>query len=664
MKKSNLRIYSVLLCLVMVLSLFSLFSVNTYAASQSGVVINVTTTLNVRSGPGTSYSIVGSLKNGVTVAILSSETVSGVLWYKITTGSITGYVHSSYLQVIADQPSGTFEEQLTAQRFPESYKQYLRQIHVQYPNWVFTALHTNLDWNTVITAQSSLGRNLVPSSSADSWKSFEAGAYNWTESKWVGMDGANWVAASKEIIAYYIDPRNSLNTTNIFQFESLSYSSHHSASGVQNILKNTFMSGSFKAPDTGVMYSYADTFVKAGQSAGVSPYHLASRARQEQGVNGGQLAHGTVPGYSNYFNFFNIGASPSSNATSVVNGAKYATGTNSNYYLPWTNQYKSILGGAVFLGSSYIAKGQNTLYLQKFDVVDGGNGYHSHQYMTNLLAPTSESTSMKNAYSTEMLNSTLVFEIPVYLNMPSVSVPRPSTTGNNNNWLYSMRISGQTYSPSFYLYTQTYSMNVAPDVWSINIDVVANNHNAKVEGAGTVALKNGSNVINIVVTATSGVKRTYTLNVYKESAPLPTPTPVPSVTSSKYRIEEFISGVAPKTASADFLNGISVKNGTCKLVNSSRVQKSGYAATGDWVQIYDLNGKMHAEYSVVIYGDVNGDGMINSVDISDLNSHLANIKTISGVYLAASDVNKDKVVNNEDVIAIQEHVLRTGEIVQ
>lgn len=64
------------------------------SSAQVGTV-KVNSTLNVRSGAGTQYSIVGSLKNGVQVEVLGQ---SGS-WYQIRYGSINGYVSSQYLVV-------------------------------------------------------------------------------------------------------------------------------------------------------------------------------------------------------------------------------------------------------------------------------------------------------------------------------------------------------------------------------------------------------------------------------------------------------------------------------------------------------------------------------------------------------------------------------------
>lgn len=63
------------------------------------------TTLNVRTGPGTSYAVAGRLSGGTTV----TGTVSGS-WLKITSGAYAGkYVSTAYL-VTPTAPLKTFDD--------------------------------------------------------------------------------------------------------------------------------------------------------------------------------------------------------------------------------------------------------------------------------------------------------------------------------------------------------------------------------------------------------------------------------------------------------------------------------------------------------------------------------------------------------------------------
>lgn len=479
--------------------------------------------LNVRSGAGTGYSKTGTVSYGDSLTILSETTdSSGAKWYKISCGNVTGYVSAAYVQLTSSGSQGSsdadFESYMTKQGFPESYKPYLRKLHEQHPKWIFTAQKLGVDWNTALKEECVVGRNLVHSSALASWKSMEKGAYDFNGGYWYGLDGS-WVAASKEIIMYYMDPRNFLNDTYIFMFENQSYDpSYQTESGVKTILADTFMSGSYTCPDTKKKYTYSQTFMDAAKKSGVSPYHLASRCRNEQGVNGAPQSLGTVKGYENYFNFFDIQAYATSTMTAAEMGCKYAKTTNPTYLLPWTNQYKSIVGGSIFLGTGYITKGQDTLYLQKFDMVDGENGLYYHQYMTCVFGQANEAISLKNAYSQDILNSAMEFKIPVYNNMPDKLCPKPTSSGDNNNYLKSLSVSGTSISPKFDKFTASYTAKVNAEVSSVTVNANPLGKSAKVSGKGKVSLKTGENTVKVTCTAASGVKRTYTIKITRKAA--------------------------------------------------------------------------------------------------------------------------------------------------
>lgn len=386
--------------------------------------------LRLRKGAGTSYAVIAELQHGTILKIISEKEVSGIVWYKVkctVDGKETeGYVSSEYVIVVPDSEED-FASELASLGFPESYLDSLKILHSVYPQWKFIAVNTGLDWETAVNKESEIGKSLVPYS----WDKEYINTSDVDENgNQIGRDGANWVSASKAAVAYYMDPRNSLSVPYIFQFEVLSYNSDiHVKEGVKNILKDSFMKGSFTVGEK--TYNYANTFMKAADVSGVSPYHLAARVLQEQGATGTTLSDGKVSGYKGYYNFFNIGAYTTSGASASVNGAKYAKKVGEDYYGPWTSPYRSILGGAVILGESYIKDGQDTLYFQKFNVVT--KPYFDHQYMTNIAAARSESFSFKSAYSDDMLKEALVFEIPVYENMPAAPVPLPTDAAQNES---------------------------------------------------------------------------------------------------------------------------------------------------------------------------------------------------------------------------------------
>lgn len=269
---------------------------DTYAYTGAATV--KASSLNVRSGAGTGYQAIGRLAAGASIQVLGEQRgTDGKTWYQIRfsgTGGTeqTGYVSAEYVRLpVSYTTDSDFEAKLSAEGFPESYKNGLRQLHAQYPNWVFKAKKTGLDWNTVIENEALLGRNLVSSGSISSWKSVESGAYNWDNSTWTGFDGSNWVAASEDIIRYYMDPRNFLDDTYVFQFLSHEYnSSTQTRDGLAKMVEGSFLSGTTDSTGTGS--STGSTGASgpsgsSGSSGGVSKDGPGRSQEKDQDVNHG-----------------------------------------------------------------------------------------------------------------------------------------------------------------------------------------------------------------------------------------------------------------------------------------------------------------------------------------------------------------------------------------
>lgn len=378
-------------------------------------------TYDVRNAASYEAETVVTIKSGQSVIITGMELAEGTLWYEVQLGlddtEYTGYIQKENLAFSDEkliQAEETFLSEISLNYlgssgysdidyFPESYRKFLTELKTNHPNWTFVPMNTGLDWNEVVESQMYQDRSLVPSNSDSSWI---RGGYS-----------SSWSLASEEIVKHYLDPRNYLNDTNIFAFEQLTYNaSYHTEEAVQKILNSTFMSG--EIPGEGM--TYAGAFWNIGTSLGVSPFHLACRVYQEQGQGTSPLISGTYSGYENLYNYFNIGASGSTNQEIYANGLKRAREYG------WTTRYASLYGGAQVISQNYILKGQDTLYLQKFDVDPSYYGLYYHQYMQNIMAPASESANIKKAYSnTGSTDNVFVFKIPVYDNMPSTRCVKP-----------------------------------------------------------------------------------------------------------------------------------------------------------------------------------------------------------------------------------------------
>ncbi len=629
--------------------------------------------VNIRQQPTTSSSVVSKLALGHELIITDEkDTSDGYIWYyvKYTASGVQkqGWVRSDC--IIIHSVDNDFEAYLVSQGFPETYKTKLRELHKLYPNWVFQAQHTNLNWDDVIKAESKLGMSLISGNSISSWKSTQNGAYNWDTGKWVGLDGDSWVAASEGIIKYYMDPRNFLDETYVFQFLEQSYNSNlQTVQGMQNVTRNTFLAGTYQENGT---KKYIDTLMKAAGESGVSPYTLASMIIVEQGANGtGKSISGVETGYEGYYNFFNVGAYATSNMTAVQRGLWFAKGSGvgaTSYNRPWNNVTNSIIGGAIHYGEGYVKVGQDTLYLKKFNV-QGKNPY-THQYMTNVMGAATEGQRMSKAFNEEARNANLVFKIPVFTNMPTSACAKPTGDGSPNYMLKSLSVTGQNLTPTFDKYTTEYSLIVPNDITSVTIAATALDSNASITGTGKVNLKVGSNKSSIVVKAGNGTTRTYTINIIREE-PLEPEKPdikVPVLNSSVYTLNTSQATVAgikvfPVNAST-FAKNLKVENGSVKITDANGNTYSGNVGTGHQVRVYDTAGKLNKTYTVVLYGDTNGDGKVNSLDLLRVQKHIIKVNQLSGIYGSAADTSKDGKINSLDLLQVQKQIIGAGSIKQ
>ncbi len=327
-----------------------------------------------------------------------------------------------------------YESELSA--FPASWQAKLSALHEKYPSWVFVAVETGLDWHEAVEAETGK-KSLVEKYYSPLLRNTEGGHYNPATGAYTYHDASTWVSASAAMVDYFLNPFNFLNETYIFQFEALSYdTNYHTKEGVELILQGTFMHEALISYVTAeglrveTEKTYSQVIMEAAEKSGVSPYYLASKIRTEIGVSPSGSVTGTYEGFPGIYNFYNIGANDGKNP--IANGLNWAS-LGISYGRPWTTPESSIINGAVWIGELYISKGQNTMYLERFNV-GPGSGYatYTHQYMTNVYGAAGQAYSTYNGYkAANTLSDAKVFYIPVFENMPTENT-RVAFTGIEN----------------------------------------------------------------------------------------------------------------------------------------------------------------------------------------------------------------------------------------
>lgn len=647
--------------------------------------------LNLRDGVNGNQT--GFLSCGNSLEVINEKVgaTSGVCdkWYKVKSNNKEYYACGDYITIkeeLTDEEIKDYRTYLKNKGFPDSYLDSLVSLHEKHPNWKFEVFKAEIGFNDMASIEyEKEGRSLLwdSNNSYDGYKSTESWAYSYLTDKFrnnYSGGGVNWYAASYNTVAYYLDPRNFLNEKQIFMFETLGYNSlYHTKDGVEKMLKNTFMESGYA--DNEKTKTYADAFIDAGIENNVSPYVLVARVIQEVGSQGSTIVSGTVSGYEGYYNFYNIKAT-GNQAQIITNGLDYAK------KMGWNSPYKAIVGGSAFLSNDYIKQGQDTLYLQKWDLF--GPAFGNHQYQQNIQAPSTESIGTYNGYNkSALLDNAFVFSIPVFKSIPSST--KLDNKGNPNNYLKSLKVNDKYLFESA-THDTTFDLEFEENVTSLKISATTVNSKAIVSGTGSIAINSAKQSIVVSVIAENGAVRDYVINVKRNVTPAdpdkpvdpkPTPSPSPSPTPSpspepkvitikevldKVKVkydEKYFYGYEVNTKIEKIVSDIKNvdKNITVTSYNKEgKVKSSGIIASGDKITI--KTSKEEKSYVIVIYGDVNGDGKISSVDYVLIKNHIMKTNLLSEEQLVFADVNKDKKASSVDYVLIKNHIMNISKIVQ
>ena len=650
--------------------------------------------ITLRSTPGGSSTGTkincGDLVNIESVTEMPSNT-SCKYYYKVNNGSGSGYTcgyfinttklsstaNSYYNNKTNGDTIASYQSTLAALGFPASYYPYLLEIHARHPNWKFTAEKINLNFDDVVDGESGNGASLVQKASFnENYLSTGSSTYNILNNTFREYSGEpGWYNASKEAIAYYLDPRTYLNEKYIFAFETLEYRNNQTPSIISNyfsgktLFDRPYSYYNNKTKESNGLYSdgstgkYADDIVNASSKANVSALHTSSRILLEVGSGGSASSNGgtfTYCGntYSGYYNFFNIGAYADNCGSNIEHGL-YTAKVNG-----WDTPYKSIVGGTKFLTNNYISINQDTLYYERFDV-STNDGNYTHQYQQNLTAPINEGGSTFKGYASALssyLNTEVNFVIPVYNNMPTYAVTSP-VLGNPNNYLKDLKVNGTSVS-NFSYDTYNYKVYLDSNVTSVNITGTPVVSTSSVSGTGNIAINSNNQTNKIVVKAGNTKTRIYTITFERKASEKITVKEAMNNSGYKYN-DNYVFGINPGT-NVNSITGniISYNNSTIVSIkdSSGNAKTSGSFKTGDKVSVTGSDGTK--TYTVLIYGDVNGDGNITALDYVKVKNHIMKVTILSGVYKEAADANKDENISALDYVKIKNSIMGTGTIIQ
>lgn len=536
------------------------------------------------------------------------------------------------------QITSTDINSIDSNKYPQ-VKEMLKSLQAEHPNWKFKILYTDITWSTAIANEyvghGASPRNLVPANNSNydqEWICKVCGANK-------VYDSGKWHCASESAIAYMMDVRNSLNSADIFQLLELSYS-ECSKDALKAMVANTFLNND----------SCVNAILEAGQRYNVNAYYIVARILQEQGKSGSTLSKGQGYNgqYVGYYNVFNIGASGNGKDTVILNGLKKAQEKG------WTTLESSIIGGTEAIAKNYIARGQNTLYLQKFDVDNSDGNLYWHQYMQNLVAAQKEGQTLKKTFE-DMgnVNGAYTFIIPVFKNMPATACDRPSTTNTNlptSTDLVRVNVTGS-------LYLRDQPKKEANKIGSIyRDDIVTRLEKAtnKVDGTYWDYVMTASGTKGYAARETFDYETTYKLYLVPVNPDISNENDTSIIKNDKVKISTKTNEVTtiPNATVKDFADllgkEVVVKNAKGEVLKTDAKLSTGCI--------------INDTYTVAVLGDVNGDGEVDAIDLLLIKRRLLGTHKLEGCYSISADLNNDNAVDAIDLLLQKRHLLGTQKI--
>ena len=505
------------------------------------------------------------------------------------------------------------------QKYP-GYVTLVQALVASHPNWTFKLYETGLSWEATINSEyqnhADSIKNVVPNSYSNAWICSICGREE--------QDTGRWYCASRQAIEHVMDPRNSLNDANLFQYLQLSNDSSITKDQVAQMASKISYLNNQSIIDA--IYEVAND-----PEYNINPFYIIGKILQEQGSGASALCSG--PGYKGqyvgYYNLFNVGASGKGEEAVILNGLAYAKSQG------WDTPKKSIMGG-IGLVKRYIKRGQDTLYYQKFNVTY--KPYYVNQYAQNLFDAQSIGSILKGYYKDAgLLESSFTFVIPLYTGMPSTACKSPSISGDETGELAYINANGGL------------KLKDAPNGNSIAI------------------ISEGTQVL-ITERATSKVGGYYWDKV---STPRGTGYMAREASDgSKTYLVVIGSNKNDNIAEPDENNIITSEPGTTvntikkKYSNAVIVDKNGNEITGDTLVGTGAKVKIDGveKYTIVKLGDPSGDGRITPSDYVKIKNKIMGTTTMDAITEKAADVNRDGKITPADYVKVKNHIMQASKI--
>lgn len=563
----------------------------------------------------------------------------------------------------ADKNPGTLDPNISSidDNLYPGYKSLINNLQSKHSNYRFLVYYTGFTWEEVLAAEYQ-GHGHSP------LNLFQIGTnYN---GMWIcpicgnkAYDNGSWCCSSLEALSYMMDPRNSINDSDVFQFKDLeggdvTYNDiARVVSGYGSYINNQ---------------EVIQAIVDASNQFRINGYFLVAKIINEHGKNGSTLSNGQ--GYNgNYvgiYNYFNIGSTGNGTATIINNGLSYAQRQG------WNSRRNSIIGGASIIRKKYMEDySQNTFYYQKFNV-SGLSSMASHQYQQNIMAAQSQGSSLKAYYASSSNNVNHTFIIPLYKNMPKVASGRPSLTTQNKityedgivqNISTSLKVRASSNGSAIGALNNNESIKIlrraSSKVGNYYWDLIVSNKDGTYGYAARASTSGEQYIVSKGTSGTSSgsvaptdpfVNNNNDNNNNNNNDNPPTPTTPQVNLETDIKVSGNYINILPNITCENIKT--KYKDAIVKKSDGTAVT-TGSLGTGYSVTVGEKT------YKIVKKGDTNGDGTVTVVDAVVLLNAVKGTKTLENEFKEAASVKGETTFNVTDAVFLLNYIKGATKIV-
>ncbi|MBI6039950.1 SH3 domain-containing protein [Clostridium perfringens] len=422
---------------------------STPETTQKTGIVNVSSSLNVRSGASTSSKVIGSLSGNSKVTIVGEEGV----FYKIEYKGSHGYVAKEYIKDITESNNNSNQGTTTTPEKPSTPENSKKTGVVTASKGLNVRKEANTSSQIVGILNSGESVEILGEENGF-YKITYKGQEAYASKNYINIfDGNSTVNPGLDIgnasktnygvsLNEYIKLQQRNNPSNYSYSEFEKYINPAKANNKLQFLRidkfrSVNVSGlSSRLSNKGVLTGQGQAFVNAAKAFNIDPIYLVAQCLHETGNGTSKLAkgvtiteiadesrpiyngNGQLVGYHmiklskpvTVYNLFGIGAKDNS---SVFPNRALILGTTYAYNRGWTSIENAIKGAAEFVSLNYVHSsryGQNTLYKMRYNQ-NVSNIWH--QYATTPWYASSIADIMRG-YQDLYLENNFTFDVPVF----------------------------------------------------------------------------------------------------------------------------------------------------------------------------------------------------------------------------------------------------------